>query len=270
MKQVMVGSLSNRRAPFAQQGRMRAEETEGRNLMENASSEGHAIDLAQFSIDDFDVLVVDVPQRPEVVEEDIDAQLFEYVASGWRGDGKRMNKLSDIDDEWVKGKFPNIGTVEELRRTIREDLEKRADEAVQEFKIRECSKELVSRLHGEVPDEIVDENVEPVRKEYLQQLVASGSSLAKYLQQENMTNEQFEERLREDVAYRIKLNVALDLLAQQRGTQVEDHELTDYLMAEDPDAFLAEVKDRGMLEDARTAAARIKVMREVVDSVRLA
>lgn len=267
---MIVGTLSNERVSFAQQGRMRAEETKGRSEMESVSSEGHVIDLAQFSIDEFDELAIDVPQRPEVVEGDIDAQLFEYVASGWRGDGKRMNKLSDIDDEWVKGKFPNIGTVEELRRTIREDLEKRADEAVQEFKIQECSKELVSRLHGEVPDEVVDENMESVRKEYLQQLVSSGSSLAKYLQQENMTNEQFEEKLREDVAYRIKLNVALDLLVQQRGARVGDHELTDYLMAEDPDAFLAEVKDRGMLEDARTAAARIKVMRDVVDSARLA
>lgn len=233
--------------------------------MNGNGKDAQVINLEEFDIEDFDELVIDLPSAPEVVEADIDAQLFEYVASGWRGDGKRLNKLADIDDEWVKDKFPNIGTVAELRRTIREDLEGRADEAMQEFKVQECSKKLVSLLQGEVPSAIVEENVEPVRKEYLQQLASSGSSLAKYLQRENMTSEQFEEKLREDVAYRIKLNIALDLLVTKRGVSVEDSQLTDYLMADDPDAFLAEVRDRGMLEDARTAAARIKVMREIVE-----
>lgn len=234
--------------------------------MSNQGNEVRGIDLEQFGIDDFEQLSIELPAAPEVAEADIDAQLFEYVASGWRGDGKRLNKLADIDDAWVKDKFPNIGTVEELRRTIREDLEGRAEEAMQEFKVQECSRKLVSLLQGEVPSAVVDENIEPVRKEYLQQLASSGTSLAKYLQRENMTSEQFEEKLREDVTYRIKLNIVLDLLAAKRQVRVEDDELTDYLMADDPDAFLAEVRDRGMLEDARTAAARIKVMREVVES----
>lgn len=223
------------------------------------------VDLSQFQLADFEKISVVLPKMPPVVEEDIDAQLFEYVASAWRGDEKRMNKLADLDDEWVKDKFPNIGTVAELRRIIREDLEKNAENSMQEMKIQECSKALVSFVEGDLPEGLVDSNVEPVRRECLQQLAASGSSLAKYLQRESMTFEQFEEKLREDVAYRIKLNIALDLLVKKDGVFVEDDKLTDYLMAEDPQAFIAEVVDRGMLEDARVAASRIKVMRQVVD-----
>lgn len=223
------------------------------------------IDLSQFQLADFGKISVVLPKMPPVVEEDIDAQLFEYVASAWRGDEKRMNKLADLDDEWVKDKFPNIGTVADLRRTIREDLEKSAGNSIQEMKIQECSKALVSFVEGDLPEELIDANIEPVRRECLQQLAASGSSLAKYLQRESMTSEQFEEKLHEDVAYRIKLNIALDLLVEKNDIFVEDDRLTDYLMAEDPQAFIAEVTDRGMLEDARVAASRIKVMRQVVD-----
>lgn len=225
-----------------------------------------AVDLSRFHLAEFDRISVVLPKKPQVVEEDVDAQLFEYVASAWRGDEKRMNKLADIDDEWVKDKFPNIGTVEELRRTIKEDLEKNAENSLQEIKIQECSKALVSLVEGDLPEALVDANIEPVRRECLQQLAASGSTLAKYLQRESMTSEQFEEKLRDDVAYRIELNIALDLLVARDGVYVEDDKLTDYLMAEDPKAFLAEVTDRGMLEDARIAACRIKAMRALVEA----
>lgn len=233
--------------------------------MENQGNKTAAVDLSQFALGDFEALSIMVPQTPQVVEEDIDAQLFEYVASAWRGEDKWMNKLSDLDDEWVKDKFPNIGTVAELRNTIREDLEARANEAVLEYKIQECSKALVSLVEGDLSDELVEVNIEPVRRECMQQLAASGVSLARYLQKENMTSEQFEAKLRDDVAYRIKLNIALDLLVAKREVSVSDEEITQYLMTEDPEIFLAEVKDRGMLEDARIAAKRIKVMRTVVD-----
>ena len=64
----------------------------------------------------------------------------------------------------------------------------------------------------------------------------------------------------------MKLNVALDLMAKVLNTQVGNHELTEYLSSPNPEKFLEEIREKGMVEEARRAAVRVKVMRRVVDT----
>ena len=83
---------------------------------------------------------------------------------------------------------------------------------------------------------------------------------------EHLTPEQFEEKLRDDVVFQLKLNAALDKMIEATGTEVTPSELTEYLSTDDPDAFLAEIEANGRMADAQRAAARVKVMRSVVDT----
>ena len=79
-----------------------------------------------------------------------------------------------------------------------------------------------------------------------------------------MTLEEFDEKLHDDVVFQLKLNGALDKMIEATGTEVAKSELTEYLSTDDPDAFLAQLEETGRVEDARQAAARVKVMRHLV------
>lgn len=91
-------------------------------------------------------------------------------------------------------------------------------------------------------------------------------SLEQFLREEHMTPDQYEEKLHDEALYQMRLNVALDLMADVLGMQVGNHELTEYLSAPNPEAFLAEIREKGQVENARRAAVRVKAMRRIVDT----
>ena len=81
-----------------------------------------------------------------------------------------------------------------------------------------------------------------------------------------MTPDQYEDKLRNETLYQMRLNIALDIMADVLNMQVGNHELTEYLSAPDPEKFLAEIREKNMVEEARRAAVRVKVMRRVIDT----
>lgn len=133
-------------------------------------------------------------------------------------------------------------------------------------KFQKCSDALVARLEGELPADVVAANIEASHAQYEQRLKSFGSTKERYLREEHLTPEQFEEKLRDDVVFQLKLNAALDKMIEATGTEVAPSELTEYLSTDDPDAFLAEIEANGRMADAQRAAARVKVMRSVVDT----
>ena len=166
----------------------------------------------------------------------------------------------------MKGQFDGISTMAELRAGIKQDLERQGMVAWNNTKFQKCSDALVTRLEGELPADVVAANIEASHAQYEQRLKSFGSTKERYLREEHLTPEQFEEKLRDDVVFQLKLNAALDKMIEATGTEVAPSELTEYLSTDDPDAFLAEIEANGRMADAQRAAARVKVMRSVVDA----
>lgn len=177
-----------------------------------------------------------------------------------------IRSIGDLTDEWVKSQFDGISTMAELRAGIKQDLEHQGMVAWSNTKFQKCSDALVARLEGELPADVVAANIEASHAQYEQRLKSFGSTKERYLREEHLTPEQFEEKLRDDVVFQLKLNAALDKMIEAMGTEVAPSELTEYLSTDDPDAFLAEIEANGRMADAQRAAARVKVMRSVVDT----
>ena len=55
-------------------------------------------------------------------------------------------------------------------------------------------------------------------------------------------------------------------MVEVTATTVPNAELTEYLACEDPARFLEELRESGKVEQARKAAARVKVMRRVIET----
>lgn len=213
-------------------------------------------------------LVIKMPPKPEVTEADIDAQLFGYVSNAPKGSG--ITGLHDLDDAWAARSFPGISSVDELRSVIKERLEQENDFAYRNTKYALCADALVAGLKGDIPIEAVEAGIEDVRKRSETTIHSFGESLPQYLRRTDMSEEQFAARLIEETEHDIALNVALDILVQRDGGEVSDEDLPKYLSIEDIDVFLAEVSAAGKLADAKQAAARVKVMRELIDAAKVA
>lgn len=215
-----------------------------------------------FSLSDYDNVRIVMPSKPPLSEEDIDAQLFEYVLSG----GKQINSIADLDDSWVQSNFEGMSTIAEVRDAIKAQYDREIEYRYSDIKFRACCDALLARLSGEVPQEMLENNVESARQLNLQRLAEMHISMEQYLREEQMTPDQYEKKLRDETLYNMRLNVALDLMADVLGMQVGNHELTEYLSTPDPEAFISEIREKGQVEEARRAAVRIKAMRRIVDT----
>lgn len=220
------------------------------------------LDPADFKLSDYDNIKIEMPKKDELSEEDIDAQLFEYVLSS----GKEIQSINDLDDSWVQAHFDGLNTVGEVREAIKDQYDKEVDFEYRNIKFAACCDALLDRLEGDVPEDIIQNNVDVMRQANLDRLESMHISLDQFLREEHMTPDQYEERLRNETIHQLRMNVALDLMVDVLGMQVGNHEITEYLSAPNPEAFLEEIREKGQVEAARKAAVRVKAMRRIVDT----
>lgn len=228
----------------------------------NEGAKALELDPSKFKLTDYDNLSITMPQKPALSEEDVDAQLFEYVLST-NGSIKSINEL---DDEWVKKNFEGLETIEDVRQAIKDDFDRETEVEYSDMKFHACCDALVDRLEGEIDEDVLESNVEAMRQANERRLDAMNISMSQFLREESLTPEQYDQKLRDETTHQLRLNVALDLLADVLGMQVGNHELTDYLQTNDPKAFLDEIREKDMVEEARRAAVRVKTMRRAVDT----
>ena len=75
------------------------------------------LDLSAFALSSHDSVHIVMPPQPVATDDDIDAQLFVYVASATNH--SPIRSIGDLTDEWVKSQFDGISTMAELRAGIK-------------------------------------------------------------------------------------------------------------------------------------------------------
>ena len=220
------------------------------------------LDPKDFKLSDYDNVRIDMPAKPELSEEDVDAQLFEYVASG----GKKIQGIADLDDEWVKANFEGLETIEDVRRAIKDQYDHDLEFEYSDIKFKNCADALLARLQGNVDEATLANNIEVMREGNAKRLEEMHISFEQFLREEHMTPDQYDAKLADETSRQMRMNVALDIMADVLNAQVGNHEICDYLSAPDPEKFLAEIREKGQVEAARRAAVRVKVMRRIVET----
>lgn len=216
-----------------------------------------------FALSTMEPLEVRLSGPVSATEADVDAQLFEYVSNADRHE--RIRSLQDLDDAWVQSMFPDLRTTADLRQRVKRELDQEYRRISASEKYAKCTEGLVARLEGELPQGYVDEHLAAAAAEYEQRLRSFGMTKAQYLAKEHLTEEEYVQRMRDDIAFKAKLDIANELLVEQWGVTVGADEVTTYLSCEDPATYVQELREGGNLEAACHAAAKVKAMRRLMD-----
>ena len=221
-----------------------------------------ALDESVFTMSDYGPLKISLPAAAPVTDADVDAQIAGYIETSRAEAGGAVEPT----DEWVRATFGGLETLAELRSLIRSDLERESRRIVNDLKLQRCNDALAARVEGDIPADFLDEAVASSHDAYLARLREAGTNKIQYMRERNMTEEQFQAAMREDIRYQMLVNVALDKMAEATGTTVSNAELTEYLACEDPESFIRELEEKQRVEDARRVAVRVKMMRRLVDT----
>lgn len=183
-------------------------------------------------------------------------------------------ELPELDDEFAQ-LASEFDTLDELKADSRKRLEnmKQYDQATQAQE--RVLEKLLELVEVPVPEKLLEDEVN-TRKHNLEhhQLGQMGLDLAKYLEIQGKTEEEFETETREAAVKGIKTQFVLDELVKREQLNVNQEELTEHLMRRaassgmSPDQFAQAVVEGGQVPLLVGEVARGKALALVVEPPR--
>ncbi len=151
----------------------------------------------------------------------------------------KMKELPVLDDDFAKDVDDEVDTLAELKKKIKAELsDKKKEEVEKDFESAVLEK-VVDLVEGEIPEVMYDNKLEDDVKDYENRLAQQGIPLDTYLQYMGMDREKFKESMRDNAVKQVKLQLAVEKIAE-----LEKLEATD----EEAEAQLKEMADMYQLE----------------------
>jgi trigger factor len=184
-------------------------------------------------------------------------------------------ELPELDDDFAQ-LASEFDTLDELKADSRKRLAnmKQYDQATQAQE--RVLEELLKLAEVPIPEKLLEEEIN-TRKHNLEhhQLGQMGLDLAKYLEIQGKTAEEFEEETKEQAVKGIKTQFILDELVNKEKLNVSQEELTEHLMRRaqssgmSPDQFAQAVVEGGQVPMLVGEVARGKALAVVVESAKV-
>ncbi|KYD01847.1 trigger factor [Bacillus atrophaeus] len=137
----------------------------------------------------------------------------------------KAKELPELDDEFAKDIDEEVETLAELTEKTKKRLEE-AKENEADAKLRE---ELVLKAsenaEADVPQAMIDTELDRMMKEFEQRLQMQGMNLELYTQFSGQDENALKEQMKEDAAKRVKSNLTLEAIAQAENLEVTDEEV---------------------------------------------
>ncbi len=140
----------------------------------------------------------------------------------------KEKEVPEIDDDFVKD-VSEFDTLDELKASKREELQKAA-EARAEDQMKNSAIEKVFEANDiEVPNVMVEEEINSSLQQFDQQLRAQGMDLNSYVQFMGEDMDKFRESIREDAFKKTKTRMIVAKIVDQEEFDVTDDEIHEYL-----------------------------------------
>ncbi|WP_286058223.1 trigger factor [Bacillus mojavensis] len=137
----------------------------------------------------------------------------------------KAKELPELDDEFAKDIDEEVETLAELTEKTKKRLEE-AKENEADAKLRE---ELVLKASEnaeiDVPQAMIDTELDRMLKEFEQRLQMQGMNLELYTQFSGQDEAALKEQMKEDAAKRVKSNLTLEAIAKAENLEVTDEEV---------------------------------------------
>ncbi|MGY4715484.1 trigger factor [Bacillus amyloliquefaciens] len=137
----------------------------------------------------------------------------------------KAKELPELNDEFAKDIDEEVETLAELTEKTKKRLEE-AKENEADAKLRE---ELVLKAsenaEADVPQAMIDTELDRMLKEFEQRLQMQGMNLELYTQFSGQDENALKDQMKEDAAKRVKSNLTLEAIAQAENLEVTDEEV---------------------------------------------
>lgn len=140
----------------------------------------------------------------------------------------KETQLPELDDEFAKD-VSEFDTLEEYKASVRENLaegnKKQAENAFRSLAVSKA----VENMTVTVPEEMIDEQVDNIVREYAQNCAMQGMDFSQYLASMGMNEQSFRSVARPSAENDVKGEILLEKVAEAEGIAVSDEDMeTEY------------------------------------------
>lgn len=132
--------------------------------------------------------------------------------------------IPELNDDFARevGDFKNLEELKDLlRERIREVKEQQAEVEYQ----NQILSSYVSRVEVDVPEKLIEKEVDQMIVELAYDLARQGLKLEDYLNYMQLTREKLRESMKEDAATRVKTKLVLEKIAEEEGVEVTEEDV---------------------------------------------
>ena len=135
-------------------------------------------------------------------------------------------EMPELDDEYVAD-ISEFDTVDAYKEDIKKRLTERKENQVKRAQEDEALAKIIADSDIELPEAMVNTQVDQMINDYARQLSASGLSFDQYLKFTGMTLEQLKSQMRPDAEDRIKGSLVLEEIAKAEKLEATDEDLEE-------------------------------------------
>jgi len=134
--------------------------------------------------------------------------------------------LPDLDDEFAKD-VSEFDTLEEYKADIKEGMLKTRQQDIDETFENLLMEQIVGSMEAEIPDAMIDEQVNLQMNNLNRQISAYGMQPEQYIKMMGLSPEQFKLRMRESSERQVKISLALQKISELEGLEITDDEIEE-------------------------------------------
>ncbi len=178
--------------------------------------------------------------------------------------------LPELDDEFAKD-VSEFETLEEYKKDLKAKVKERKENQAKAERESKAIEKLVENVEVEIPEAMIDHEIEHMIESFAQNLSYQGMSMEQYLEYTNTKMDEFKESLKPNAIKDIKLRLALEFINKAENVVVEDKEIDEKIEelskqygSTDSDSLK---KNESVRNYMREKLIQDKTMALVVDSV---
>lgn len=138
--------------------------------------------------------------------------------------GIKMKEMPELDDEFAKD-TTEFDTLEEMKADIKKHLEEAAAKNAEMATRDKVVDAVVSTLEAEIPDVMVEHEINGMLKDFDYELRYQGLDLQKYLQYTGAKIEDLKEQMRADAMIRVRTALTLEEISKLENITVNENDL---------------------------------------------
>ena len=176
----------------------------------------------------------------------------------------KEKQLPELDDEFAKD-VSEFDTLAEYTASVKEQMtESRKADAQQAFEEVVMSR-LVDNVQCEVPDAMVEDQLENMLNNFRYNLAAQGMELEQYLAMMGMTVELFKQETRPTAEKQIKLDLALEAIAKTEDFPVSEEDVeNEYKRLAEQYGMDVDTVKRAITEDSVKTGLKLEAAKKLV------